>query len=94
MTPELERYYEERLALFATRGWKDLMEDVQTMRSATNTIIGLTDETLRIKQGELSIMDWMLALEETSKRAYADLQLPLSEGAPYGTDQALSAQDG
>ena len=94
MTPELERYYEERLALFATRGWKDLMEDVQTMRLATNTIIGLTDETLRIKQGELSIMDWMLGLEETSKRAYVDLRLPLQEGAHDGTEQDVPRQDG
>jgi len=28
MTPELQRYYEDRFDLFSQRGWIDLMEDV------------------------------------------------------------------
>ena len=74
MTPELQKYYEDRFQMFATQGWRDLMEDVQTMLDASNSLSGVTPENLGFKQGELSIMRWILSLKQTSENAYQELQ--------------------
>ena len=73
MTPELQRYYENRLAMLGSQGWTDLMEDVAEMLKATDTLSGVTPENVRFKQGEISIMKWMLSLRETSINAYEEL---------------------
>ena len=74
MTPTLQRYYEERISMCSSDAWKDLMEDVQTMLSATNVLDGVTPETLQYKQGEVSIMRWMLALKDVSEQTYEELK--------------------
>ena len=68
---DLLRYYEDRIAMMSTKAWKDLMEDVEKMREATNNVGAIQDEkTLHFKRGELSIMNWMLSLEEMSRIGY------------------------
>jgi hypothetical protein len=94
MSPELFKYYENRLAMFATQGWKDFIVDVQNMKTATNALDGVTAETLPIKQGELSMMNWLINIEEMSNQAYADLQLPLSEGPLDAENPDLRDKDG
>lgn len=75
MTPELRRYYEDRLSMMGTPGWKDLMDDVREMLKATNTLDSVPDEKiLHIKRGEISIMRWMLSLKEVSEESYEGLQ--------------------
>lgn len=74
MTPELQRYYEQRLSMMGSEGWKDLMDDVMDMMAATNTLDGVTPENMRYKQGEISIMRWMLSLGEVSEQAYEQLK--------------------
>jgi hypothetical protein len=74
MTPELQRYYEERLSMMGSQGWVDLMEDVQEMLKATDTLSGVTPENVKFKQGEISIMKWLLTLKDTSIKAYEGLQ--------------------
>ena len=74
MTPTLQRYYEERISMCSYEAWKDLMEDVQTMLSATNVLDGVTADNMRYKQGEVSIMRWMLSLKEVSEQAYQQLK--------------------
>lgn len=74
MTEELRKYYENRFDLFATQGWRDLMVDVREMEKATNTLSGVTVDNLHFRQGELSIMRWLLTLREMSEAAYKDLE--------------------
>ena len=74
MTPQLQRYYEERISMCSSEAWNDLMEDVQTMLDATNKLDGVTTENLQFKQGEVSIMRWMLSLKEVSEQAYQQLK--------------------
>lgn len=74
MTPELQRYYEARLHMMGSEGWKDLMEDVQNMLNATNRLDGVTKETIDYKQGECSLLRWLLALKEVSEQAYEQLK--------------------
>lgn len=74
MTPELQKYYEERISMCSSEAWNDLMEDVQTMLSSTNVLDGVTADNMRYKQGEVSIMRWMLSLKEVSEQAYQQLK--------------------
>ena len=74
MTPDLQRYYESRFDTMATGGWKDLMEDVDTMINSLNNISTIPDEaSLHFKKGELSILTWLRTLKEVSERAYEEL---------------------
>ena len=74
MTPQLQRYYEQRMDMCSSEAWRDLMEDVEAMLVATNTLDGATIENLSFKKGELSIMRWILTLKDTSEAAYKLIQ--------------------
>lgn len=74
MTPELQKYYEARFAMFAMKAWKDLVEDVSRMIDATDKLEGVHDlRQLGFKQGEVSIMRWIVNMEEMTNIAYREL---------------------
>jgi hypothetical protein len=74
MTPELQKYYEARFDLMSKDGWKDLMEDIDTMIESLNNISTIPDEkSLHFKKGELSILTWLRTLKEVSERAFEEL---------------------
>lgn len=74
MTPELQKYYEDRFSMMATQGWIDLLEDIDNMASAVNNISTVSDEKdLQFKKGELSILTWLKTLKQVSEQAYEDL---------------------
>lgn len=75
MGKELQEYYEARFDLFASKGWKDLIEDVQNMKDATDKVSSVRDEKdLYFKKGEVSIMNWVLSLEQMTKDAFEGLK--------------------
>ena len=75
MSPELQRYYENRFSMMGSDGWKDLVEDIDTMIASLNNISVISDEqSLQFKKGELSILTWLKTLKEASERAYEDIQ--------------------
>ena len=75
MNRELQDYYENRFAMMATQGWQDLLEDLELMIKTTDTISGLeTTEQLHFRKGELSIMNWIKTLRESSTEVYEQLQ--------------------
>ena len=74
MTPQLQKYYEDRFDLFSQQGWLDLMEDVDLMLEAMNNVSTITDEkSLQFRKGEISILTWLKTLKGVSERAYEDL---------------------
>lgn len=74
MTPELQKYYEERFSMFSQQGWVDLMEDVDKMLDSLNNISTIEDgNALQFRKGELSILLWLRNLKQISERAYEDL---------------------
>lgn len=74
MTPELQKYYEERFSMFSQQGWIDLMEDVDKMLDSLNNISTIEDgNALQFRKGELSILLWLRNLKQISERAYEDL---------------------
>ena len=74
MSPELQRYYEERFNTMGTPGWADLMEDVDKIIASLNNISIIDSEKdLQFKKGELSILTWLRNLKEISERAYEEI---------------------
>lgn len=74
MTPELQKYYEDRFSMMSTQGWLDLLEDIDNMATAVNNISTVSDEKdLQFKKGELSILTWLKTLKQVSEQAYEDL---------------------
>jgi len=67
MNRELQNYYENRFTMMATQGWKDLVEDIEVMIEATDRLGGIeTEQQLHFKKGEMSIMNWIKTLRESS----------------------------
>ena len=75
MQKELQDYYENRFAMKATVGWTDLIEDLEIMIKATDTVAGIEDEKqLHFKKGEMSILNWLKHLRDASGEVYDQLQ--------------------
>jgi len=74
VSPELQKYYEDRFDLMSRNGWKDLMEDIDNMVNSLNNISTIPDEkSLQFKKGELSILVWLKTLKQVSTQAYEEL---------------------
>lgn len=74
MTPELQKYYEERFSMMASTGWQDLLEDIENMITSLNNLSVVQDEKdLQFKKGELSILIWLKTLRQVSEKAYEEL---------------------
>lgn len=74
MTPELQKYYEDRLSMMSSPAWTELIKDVQLIYDTTNTLDGVSDEkTLHFRKGEISMMRWLLSIKEVSEQTYEDL---------------------
>jgi hypothetical protein len=75
MNRELQNYYEDRFSMMASKGWKDLIEDIELMLDSTDTIKGIdTEQQLWFRKGEVSIMTWLKNLRESSTEVYEQLQ--------------------
>ena len=71
---KLQKYYEDRFSLFATQGWKDLMEDAENMFKSMNNVLPIQNEMdLQLKRGQLDILNWMLSLKSVTEQAYDQL---------------------
>jgi hypothetical protein len=75
MQKELQDYYENRFSMMATQGWVDLIEDLEIMIKATDTLAGVdTEQQLHFKKGEMSILNWLKNLRDASAEVYEQLQ--------------------
>jgi hypothetical protein len=82
MNRELQDYYENRFEMMSTQGWQDLLEDLELMITSTDTIGGIeTTEQLHFRKGELSIMNWIKTLRESSTEVYEQLQEDVDNGS-------------
>ncbi len=75
MTPELQKYYEEQFSMFATAGWKDLLEDLKVLEDSVNTLSTVDNEqTLFFRKGQLDILELLFQRKAMCEKAYEDLQ--------------------
>ena len=71
---ELQEYYEEQFSMFSTVGWKDFIEDMQTLYDAVDDLGTIENEqTLWFRKGQLDILNLVLDRAKTYEAAWMDL---------------------
>ena len=71
---DLDKYYSDRFTLFMQQGWKDFIEDMETLKEPLLNIKSLkTQDELQFRKGQLDILDWVLSLQYMSHKAYKEL---------------------
>lgn len=58
-----------------TPGWKDFIEDTQTLFDAYNQVSTIeTFEEFHKRKGQIDILQWILTLQQVSEQTYKELQ--------------------
>jgi DNA-binding Lrp family transcriptional regulator len=71
---ELQAYYEARFDMMASKGWKDLLEDLQKVAEVSRDLDRCTSvEDLYYAKGQLDILNFILKLKQASEDAYEEL---------------------
>lgn len=71
---ELQQYYEEQFSMFATKGWRDFIEDQQTLYEAIDDLATIENEqTLWFRKGQLDILNLILDRAKTYEAAWMEL---------------------
>jgi hypothetical protein len=74
MDKALQEYYEARFDMMSSKGWKDLIEDLQIIISSYSNVMAIDNEKdLFKKQGQLDILLWLSNLKQESERAWEEL---------------------
>lgn len=74
MDNSLEKQYEDYFDLFSRNGWKLLMEDIDSMIGAVDSLDSVTSlEELHQYKGQLSILRRIRGFENAIAAAYEDL---------------------
>lgn len=74
MDKKLLDYYDNRFAMMSSKGWKDLMEDLQKMYYEYNSVQNCeTTEEFHFAKGQVDILKYMLGLKDMSEKVYEDL---------------------
>jgi hypothetical protein len=75
MDQALEKYYEEQFSMFASQGWKDIMEDFTELKKQVqdlSTVVG--EQQLFFRQGQLDILNLFLTRKEVTEKAWEELR--------------------
>ena len=74
MTPDLEKYYNDRFTMMSSQGWLDLVEDVKEMIATYNNVTSINSvDEFHKRQGQIDILNWVLNLKELSEKTYEEL---------------------
>tara|TARA_B100001094_G_scaffold145652_1_gene141031 strand:+ start:982 stop:1215 length:234 start_codon:yes stop_codon:yes gene_type:complete len=71
---ELQEYYEARFDMMSTKGYKDLLADVERMIEERNNLMATTSlEDLNFRKGQLDVLHWLRTLNKLSEEAWEQL---------------------
>ena len=74
MDKELQEYYEARFDMMSTKGYKDLLADVEVMIDERNNLMATQSlEDLNFRKGQLDVLHWMRTLKKLSEEAWEQL---------------------
>lgn len=75
MEQELQKYYEDRFEMMSSKGWKDLIEDVQNLFDAYDKVNSITSpDEFYLRKGQLDVLQWILNLKAVSEQSYEELK--------------------
>jgi len=71
---ELQEYYEARFDMMSTKGYKDLLADVERMIDERNNLMATQSlEDLNFRKGQLDVLDWIRTLKKLSEEAWEQM---------------------
>jgi hypothetical protein len=71
---ELQEYYEARFDMMSTKGYKDLLADIERMIEERNNLMATTSlEDLNFRKGQLDVLHWLRTLKKLSEEAWEQL---------------------
>ena len=74
MDKELQEYYEARFEMMSTKGYKDLLADVEVMIDERNNPMATQSlEDLNFRKGQLDVLHWIRTLKKLSEEAWEQL---------------------
>lgn len=74
MDKELQEYYEARFDMMSTKGYIDLVADVETMIEERNNLMATQSlEDLNFRKGQLDVLHWIRTLKKLSEEAWEQL---------------------
>ena len=74
MDKELQEYYEARFEMMSTKGYKDLLADVEVMINERNNLMATQSlEDLNFRKGQLDVLHWIRPLKKLSEEAWEQL---------------------
>ena len=74
MDKELQQYYEARFSMMSTKGYTDLLADVEVMIDERNNLMATQSlEDLNFRKGQLDVLHWIRTLKKLSEEAWEQL---------------------
>jgi hypothetical protein len=74
MDIDLQRYYDDRFEMMASRGWLDFIEEMQKILDTRDKLNAVnTEQQLHFAKGELSILSLVVNLQAVSEECYRSL---------------------
>lgn len=74
MQHEIQEYYEASFELFASKGWKYLLEDLKGLELILNNVRTVENpQQLHFRLGQLDILDLILKRKEACEKVYEEL---------------------
>jgi hypothetical protein len=74
MDQELQKYYEDRFTTMTSKGWLDLMDEVQAFKEQIADIRNIkTVEDLWFQKGQVDMCDWLLGIKNASEQAFDEI---------------------
>jgi len=71
---ELQEYYEARFDMMSTKGWKDLIVDIEKMIEERNNLLATKSlEELNLRKGQLDVLHWIRTLKQLSEESWEQL---------------------
>ena len=75
MDRELQDYYENRFEMMGSKGWKDLIDDVQALHDSYDRVNSIASpDDFYFRKGQLDILQWILSLKAVSEQTYEELK--------------------
>ena len=74
MDKELQQYYEARFEMMSTKGYTDLLADVEVMIEERNNLMATQSlEDLNFRKGQLDVLHWLRTLKKLSEEAWEQM---------------------
>ncbi len=74
MDKELQKYYEARFSMMSTKGYTDLLADVEGMIEQSGNLMATKSlEELHFRKGQLDILHWIRTLKALSEESWEQL---------------------